>query len=111
MNNMDKIYNAIKIYWDTYGYAPSVRDLCEMTGLKSTASVTYYLDIMKNRGQITYDNYVSRSIKINNYPDDMNYNKGVMDTIKLLKNILYEDGAISTIDLEYVIGELKKEVI
>lgn len=40
----DAVYNAIVRYIKQNGYPPSVRDLCELTGFKSTSTVYRYLE-------------------------------------------------------------------
>lgn len=38
--------DAIVSYMNEHGYAPSIREICEMTGYKSTASVSEYVNML-----------------------------------------------------------------
>ena len=60
----EEMYNAIKDYILFHGYSPSVRDLCEITGKRSTATVLFGLRIFKQKGYISTDEKISRSIKV-----------------------------------------------
>ncbi len=46
------------------GYPPSIREICNAVGLKSTSSVHAYLEALENRGYISKDSHNSRSIKL-----------------------------------------------
>jgi len=46
------VYDAIVQYFKDYGYAPSVRELCEITGFKSTSSVHFYLKRLEAKKMI-----------------------------------------------------------
>lgn len=64
--NEQKVYDAIVNYTIHYGFAPSVRDICDMTGLKSTSSV--YNNMVKLNAKKKIKTYGSpRAIKIIGY--------------------------------------------
>ena len=46
------------------GVPPSVREICDATGLKSTSTVHGYLRILEERGYITRESGVNRAIRI-----------------------------------------------
>lgn len=46
------ILDYCKRYMRENGYPPSVREICEGTGLKSTSSVCYYMKQMRKLGLI-----------------------------------------------------------
>lgn len=46
------------------GYAPTVREICKGTGLKSTATVHGYLTSLKEKGYIEYETGKGRTLKI-----------------------------------------------
>ena len=46
------------------GYAPSYRDICKATGLKSTSSVQHQLNSLEAKGLIRYPYRVARGISI-----------------------------------------------
>ncbi len=48
----------------TDGVPPSVREICEATGLKSTSTVHTYLRVLEERGYITRDPKLNRSIRL-----------------------------------------------
>lgn len=48
----DAVYNAIVRYIKQNGYPPSVRDLVELTGFKSTSTVHRYLEYLADDGLI-----------------------------------------------------------
>lgn len=47
-----EIYNCIGLYIAQKGYAPTVREICGMTGLKSTSSVHGRLKKLEGMGKI-----------------------------------------------------------
>lgn len=48
----DRIMSVIIGYIDVHQYAPSVREICKMVGLKSTSSVQSHLETLKLQGRI-----------------------------------------------------------
>ena len=60
----EEVFNAIKDYIEENGYSPSVRDICKVTGRNSTATITYFLKILKSEGYIDYNPKLRRTIKI-----------------------------------------------
>lgn len=63
-NEQLEILEAIDDYIKASGYSPSVRDLCEMTGRNSPATIHYHLKNLKKLGYIDYDAKLSRTIRI-----------------------------------------------
>lgn len=51
----DKILKAIAEYYEVHKYAPSVRELCAITGFKSTNTVHTHLLRMQNEGVLETD--------------------------------------------------------
>ncbi len=60
----DKIYDFILNYINKYGYSPSVRDICNGIGVKSTSTVHNHLNRLQNEGRITYSDGKRRAIVI-----------------------------------------------
>ena len=62
----DKVLKAIAEYMEVHSYAPSVRELCAMTGLKSTSTVHAHLFRMQQEGLIETDHgfNTSRALRI-----------------------------------------------
>ena len=53
MTDKDReMYNIISLYIAQNGFAPTVRELCTMTGLRSTSSVHSRLKKLESLGQI-----------------------------------------------------------
>jgi repressor LexA len=58
------IFDFIKREVKTKGYPPSVREICEAVGLKSTSTVHTYLGVLEQRGLIKRDPTKPRAIEI-----------------------------------------------
>lgn len=68
-NIRDRILDAIIGYVKEHGYSPSVREIGEMVGLKSTSSVQTHLKKMMDSGVLETDAEFStpRAIRIPGY--------------------------------------------
>ena len=64
-----ELLEAIIQYITVHGYSPSVRELCDLTGLRSTASVSHYLNTMFKMGMIETDCGIGspRAIRVPGY--------------------------------------------
>lgn len=51
----EDILQCIIGYIEKHGYPPSVREICKMTGLKSTSSVQGHLEKLRRDGKIETD--------------------------------------------------------
>lgn len=60
----EKIYEFIKLYVSQKGYAPSVREIGNAVGLRSTSSVSLYLKELNEEGLIRRDPARPRAIDI-----------------------------------------------
>ena len=58
------IYNYIDNFIREYHYSPTVREICEGVGLKSTSSVVEHLIHLKSKGIIDYQPESPRTIRI-----------------------------------------------
>ncbi len=63
-NKQEVVLRELKKYMAKKGYPPTVRDLCEATGLSSTATVQVHLDNLQSKGYINKDNRKNRTIEI-----------------------------------------------
>ena len=70
MNNREKILKYIKNEIVTKGIPPTIREICDEVGLKSTSSVQYHLNILEEDGLIQRDKSKSRSIKFDNFDNN-----------------------------------------
>ena len=61
-----EILDYIKSTIKSDGYAPSVRDICNALGMKSTSTVHTYLARLEEKGAIQKDAGKSRSLRIDN---------------------------------------------
>lgn len=60
----EELYIAIKEFINKNGYSPTVRELGEITNIKSPATTFTKLIILKRKGYITYVEGKARTIKI-----------------------------------------------
>lgn len=60
----NEIYQEIKKYYNTYGYFPTIREICELTGRSSTATIKDHLVRLEKKGFITWGGNARKS-KIN----------------------------------------------
>ena len=69
VKNKELIKEKIIFYIKEHGYAPTVREICEMTNLKSTSSVQSYLCKMFEEGELETDAKIgaSRAIRVPGY--------------------------------------------
>lgn len=51
-NRLMEIYNYLRDYIDNNGYPPTVREIADEFSIKSTSTVHYYLEKLKNGGMI-----------------------------------------------------------
>lgn len=75
-----QILNYMKLQISQKGYPPSVREICEAVGLRSTSTVHGHLSKLENKGYIRRDPTKPRAIEIlNNDPfSDLAYNKEIV---------------------------------
>lgn len=59
-----KIYDCVADFLLLNGYSPTVREICDITGLRSTSSVKNYLDELMMDGLITMQNASPRTIVV-----------------------------------------------
>ena len=57
----NEIYHAIVNYFNTYSYFPTIREICEITGRKSTATIKDYLTQLDRKGYITWGGNARKS--------------------------------------------------
>lgn len=54
--NLERLNNYLCDYNNQNNYLPSVREMANYLGIKSTSTISYYLDILQKRGIITKSN-------------------------------------------------------
>lgn len=55
MRTRERILKAVKEYIDLHGYAPSVREIAVISGVKSTSTVHMHLKELMKTGEIESD--------------------------------------------------------
>ena len=63
-SRQDEILSFIQDYMQKNSYAPSVREIGEAVGLKSTATVHYHLSALQQQGLLTMERDKRRSISL-----------------------------------------------
>lgn len=63
---LKKVYDFTFEYIEENGYPPSVREICDAVGIKSTATTYYYLEKLKSQGVLSKSPLKKRAITINN---------------------------------------------
>lgn len=58
------VFNVIRNYIIEQGISPTLRELCDITGIKSTSTVHGYLDRLQIKGYITRHASSPRSIGV-----------------------------------------------
>jgi repressor LexA len=59
-----KILEVLEKFQVQSGYPPSIREICDRTGISSTSVVNYYLEQLQEMGFIQRDGRVSRGIRL-----------------------------------------------
>jgi len=59
-----KIMDFLSRFQDQSGYSPSIRQIGDSIGVKSTSLIDYYLNQLQQMGFIERDQHVSRSIRV-----------------------------------------------
>ncbi len=65
-----KIFNYIKFFIDKSGYPPTVRDICDAVGLKSTSTVHGHLIRLEKKGLLRRDESKPRAIEVLDYDSE-----------------------------------------
>ena len=68
----EQVLNFIKQHLMAKSYPPTVREICEAVGLKSTSSVHAHLETLEKKGYIRKDQDKTRAIEI--IDDDFSFN-------------------------------------
>ncbi len=63
-NKRQEILVFIKQFYKETGYAPSVREIMDGVGLRSTASVHYHMNALRESGELAIDQYKNRAIRM-----------------------------------------------
>lgn len=58
------LYLAVAAFIAQFGYAPNYREMCQLTGIKTTSLVRGYLDVLKTWQWIQIDERKARSLRL-----------------------------------------------
>ena len=111
VKNKELIKEKIIFYIKEHGYAPTVREICEMTNLKSTSSVQSYLCKMFEEGELETDAKIgaSRAIRVPGYKYVKVDQKMQEDNQEASKD-LQTDVTDQRVRLEDVVGVITTEL-
>lgn len=70
MESRELILNCIIQFIKEHNYSPTVREICDMSGLKSTSTVYSHLQRLKNDGLINMTYGERRTISVKGYKYD-----------------------------------------
>ena len=70
---LEEIYEYIKGFIDENSFPPSVREIGEKFSIKSTSTVHYYLEKLRERGLITQDSNKKRAFSVKQNRSQSNY--------------------------------------
>jgi len=88
----EKIMRFLSDFQEKKGFSPSIRDIGENIGVKSTSLVDYYLNQLEEMGLIKRDKHISRSICIqksmeNAHPVTERINAGIQNVSSAINEI------------------------
>lgn len=63
INSREKIIRFLKAFMKENGYSPTVREICQGVGLSSSSTVYKHLEILKDKGIITWNPSIARTIR------------------------------------------------
>jgi repressor LexA len=61
---LHKIMEFLTLFQENSGYSPSIREIGDKIGVNSTSLVDFYLDKLEERGDISREKHISRSIRV-----------------------------------------------
>ena len=103
----EEILNYIDKTIKSNGYSPTVREICEAVGLKSTSTVQYHLKKLIDLGFLNKSENISRSITSRTV--DSKYGIPILGEISAGQPLMAEENYIG--ELPYFGNEIKTELI
>ena len=91
-----EIYEFLKIFTENKGYPPSVREICDAVGLKSTSTVHGHLKRLEKKGLIKRDPTKPRALEIM----EMNEHKKEMINIPIVGKVTAGMPILATENIE-----------
>ena len=105
--NQEEILNYIDKTIKSNGYSPTVREICEAVGLKSTSTVQYHLKKLIDLGFLNKSENISRSITSRTV--DSKYGIPILGEISAGQPLIAEENYIG--ELPYFGNEINTELI
>ena len=90
---LEDIYNYIKSFIDDNSFPPSVREIGEKFSIKSTSTVHYYLEKLREKGLITQDANKKRAFSLRQTRSQSNY-------VPLVGNVSAGKGILAVENIE-----------
>ena len=103
----EEILNYIDKTIKSNGYSPTVREICEAVGLKSTSTVQYHIKKLINLGFLNKSENISRSITSRTV--DSKYGIPILGEISAGQPLIAEENYIG--ELPYFGNEINTELI
>ena len=88
---LDKLYEIIETFIGQNGYPPTVRELCEKMGVKSSSTIFYYLEKLEAQGRIKKSSNKNRTIELINPTKSQPDIAAKMNKIPLLGDVAAGD--------------------
>lgn len=87
--NLTRVYDFVTIFRNSFGYAPSIREIMSALEIKSTSSVHLYLKKLDKKGLISIQaKNISRAIELPN--NKHNSYDSIISFIPLINDVTYE---------------------
>lgn len=61
----ERVLAAIRTFWEQHGYAPTIRELAEMSGFQSSSAIHRWLGSLSTKGVVLSQDFQPRTIRIN----------------------------------------------
>ncbi len=91
---LEQIYNFLQQFTDENGFPPSVREIASQFNIKSTSTVQYYLEKMKENGMIAHVENKKRAVVVNSK------NRAQANFVPLIGNVSAGQGILAVENLE-----------
>ena len=90
---LEEIYEYIKDFIDDNNFPPSIREIGEKFSIKSTSTVHYYLEKLRERGMISQDANKKRAFSLKQNRSQSNY-------VPLVGNVSAGNGILAVENIE-----------
>lgn len=60
----EQIVDAIRVFWENNGYAPTVREVGAAVGIKSPSTIKYRFEQLREKGLVAYNDRIPRTIRV-----------------------------------------------